>query len=209
MDLNRIAVYARVVEEGNFTAAAKVLGVRKSSVSRAVAGLEADLGIRLLQRTTRKLSVTDAGRAYYERAHDALAGLEEGRQAVAALGAEPRGRVRVTAPVDLAGELAAATAAFLRDNALVQVDVLLTARYVDLVQEGFDLAVRAGVLGDTSLLARKVGVSDLGLFASPARSSRTPGRVTGGEPSAATCLRHILINHLPAASSCPCAGTES
>ncbi len=172
MDLNRIAVYAQVVEEGSFTAAAKVRGVRKSSVSRAVAALEADLGIRLLQRTTRKLSVTDAGRAYYERARDALAGLEEGRQAVAALGAEPRGRVRVTAPVDLAGDLAAATAAFLRDNAQVQVDVLLTARYVDLVQEGFDLAVRAGVLADTSLLARKLGVSDLGLFASPAYLAR-------------------------------------
>ena len=175
MDLNRIAVYARVVEAGSFTAAAAALGVRKSSVSRAVAALEADLGIRLLQRTTRKLSVTDAGRAYYDRVRDALAGLEEGRQVVAALGTEPRGRVRVTAPVDLAAELATVTAAFLRDHPEVQVEALLTARAVDLVEEGFDLAVRAGALGDSSLLARRLGDADLGLFASPAYL-RTAGR---------------------------------
>lgn len=166
VDLNRIAVFARVVEAGSFTAAAAALGLRKSSVSRSVAALEAELGIRLLQRTTRKLSVTDAGRAYYDRARDALAGLDEARQAVSSLGAEPRGLVRVTAPVDLAGDLAAVTSAFLRAHPDVRIEMLLTARYVDLVKEGFDLAVRAGALTDSSLLARKLGDADLGLFAS-------------------------------------------
>lgn len=168
MDLNRIAVFTRVVEAGSFTAAAVALGLQKSSVSRSVASLEAELGIRLLQRTTRKLSVTDAGRAFYERARDALAGLDEAREALSTLGAEPRGLVRVTAPVDLASDLATVTSAFLRAHPGVRVEMFLTARYVDLVKEGFDLAVRAGTLADSSLLARKLGESELGLFASPA-----------------------------------------
>jgi DNA-binding transcriptional LysR family regulator len=158
----------RVVEAGSFTAAAAALGVRKSSVSRSVAGLEGALGIRLLQRTTRKLSLTDAGRAYYDRTRDALLGLEEAQQAVSSLGAEPRGVVRVTAPVDLARDLATVTAAFLRANPGVRVETVLTARFVDLVKEGFDLAVRAGPLADSSLHARKLGDAELGLFASPA-----------------------------------------
>src|SRR5512137_621338 len=103
VDLNRVRVFLRVVEAGSFTGAAAALGVRKSSVSRSVAALEAELGIRLLQRTTRRLSLTDAGRVYHDRARDALGGLEEARQAVSVLGSAPRGLVRVTAPGDLAG----------------------------------------------------------------------------------------------------------
>jgi DNA-binding transcriptional LysR family regulator len=166
VDLNRIEAFVRVVEAGSFTAAAAGLGLRKSSVSRNVAALEADLGIRLLQRTTRSLSLTDAGRAYYDRTRDALAGIEEARQAVSSLGAEPRGVVRVTAPVDLTRDLATVTAAFLRTNVGVRVETVLTARYVDLVKEGFDLAVRAGPLTDSSLHARRVGDAEVALFAS-------------------------------------------
>lgn len=172
MDLNRIAVFARVVEAGSFTAAAAALGVRKSSVSRSVAALEETLGIRLLQRTTRRLSLTDAGAAYYARARDALAGIEEAQRAASSLGAEARGIVRLTAPVDLAGDLAMVTSAFVRAHPAVRVEVSLTARFVDLVKEGFDLAVRAGPLVDSSLLARKLGETELGLFASPAYLDR-------------------------------------
>lgn len=172
MDLNRITAFVRVVEAGSFTAAAAPLGLRKSSVSRSVAALEADLGIRLLQRTTRKLSLTDAGRAFYDRMRDALAGIEEARQAVSSLGAEPRGVVRVTAPVDLAHDLATVTAAFLRANVGVRVETVLTARHVDLVKEGFDLAVRAGSLADSSLHARRLADPEPGLFASPAYLDR-------------------------------------
>ncbi len=172
MDLDRIAVFVRVAEAGSFTAAAAALGVRKSSVSRSVSALEARLGIRLLQRTSRKLSFTDAGRAYFERARDSLAALEEAEQAVSALGAEPRGLVRVTAPVDLAADLAPLASAFLQAHPAVRIETFLTARYVDLVKEGFDLAVRAGTLPDSSLLARKVGDAELGLFASPSYLDR-------------------------------------
>jgi len=168
LDLNRIAVFARVVEAGSFTAAAAALGVRKSSVSRSVAALEETLGIRLLQRTTRRLSLTDAGAAYYARARDALAGIEEAQRAASSVGVEARGVVRITAPVDLAGGVATVTSAFVRAHPAVRVEVSLTARFVDLLKEGFDLAVRAGPLVDSSLLARKLGETELGLFASPA-----------------------------------------
>lgn len=168
MDLNRIAVFARVVEAGSFTAAAAALGVRTSSVSRSLAGLEGELGIRLLQRTTRRLSTTDAGRALYERTRGALAAFEEAREALSAFGAEPRGGVRVTAPVDFADDLAAVTRTFLAAHPHVRVEVALTGRRVDLVAEGFDLAVRAGPLADSALLARKLGEVELGLVASPA-----------------------------------------
>jgi len=168
MDLNRIAVFGQVIEAGSFTSAARALGVRKSSVSRSVAALEAELGIRLLQRTTRKLSLTDAGRTYYERTRDALAGLEEAQKAAAALGAVPRGLVRLTAPTDLGVALAPIVATFLRAHPAVRVEVSLTARIVDLVKEGFDLAVRAGSLQDSSLLVHKLADTELGLFAAPA-----------------------------------------
>ncbi len=167
MDLNRIAVFARVAEAGSFTAAAAGLGVQKSSVSRSVAALEAELGIRLLQRTTRRIALTDAGRAYYERAREALGDLEEAHRAVSALGSEPSGTVRITAPSDMAADLAAVTDAFLRAHPRVRIEVMLTARLVDLVKEGFDLAVRGGVLTDSPLVSRKVGATDLGLFAAP------------------------------------------
>lgn len=165
MDLNRISVFARVVEAGSFTAAAEALGVRKSSVSRSVAALEAELGIRLLQRTTRKLALTDAGRAYHDQTRDALAALEAAQHAAASLGAAPRGLVRLTAPNGLAAGLAPVTAAFLRAHPDVRVEVVLSTRFVDLVKEGFDLAVRGGPLGDSSLLARKVGDTEHGFFA--------------------------------------------
>lgn len=172
MDLNRIVVFARVVEAGSFTAAAAALGVQKSSVSRGVTALEEALGIRLLQRTTRRLSLTDAGRAYYDRARDALASLEEAGRAAAALGTEPRGVVRVTAPADLAADLGAVTAEFLAAHPAVRVETSLTARFVDLVKEGFDLAVRAGPLTDSSLLARKLPDVEFALYASPAYLAR-------------------------------------
>ena len=96
MDLNEIGVFVRVVEHASFTAAAQSLGLPKSSVSRSVSRLEQSLGIRLLQRTTRRLQLTDAGRAYFEKARAALAELEQASADVVKLGSEPRGTVRLT-----------------------------------------------------------------------------------------------------------------
>jgi DNA-binding transcriptional LysR family regulator len=169
VDLNRIATFVRVVDEQSFTAAAKTLGLPKSSVSRSVAALEAEVGVRLLVRTTRKLALTDAGRAFYERARDAVAGLEEATAAVADMGREPRGTVRLTAPADLGQQLLPdVVARFTRKHPHIRLEVVLTGRVVDMVEEGFDLAVRAARLDDSSLVARRLGSGALGLFASSA-----------------------------------------
>jgi DNA-binding transcriptional LysR family regulator len=169
MDLNHVAVFTRVVELQSFTAAAQHLGLPKSSVSRTVTRLEDELGVRLLQRTTRKLRLTEAGQAYYERARVSLAGLEEAASAATSLSAEPRGTVRLSAPADMGSlNLGEVVARFVRRYPLVHIEISLSSRFVDLVAEGFDLALRAGKLTDSSLVARKVGVDSLGLFASPA-----------------------------------------
>ncbi len=168
MDLNHVAVFARVVELESFTAAANQLGLPKSSVSRTVTRLEEELGVRLLQRTTRKLHLTEAGHAYYERARLALSGLEEAASAATNMSAEPRGTVRVTAPSDFGMlNLADTVARFIRKYPLVHIDLSMTSRYVDLVAEGFDLAIRAGKLRDSTLVARRIGTDSLGVYASP------------------------------------------
>ncbi len=169
MDLNHVAVFARVVELESFTAAAAQLGLPKSSVSRTVTRLEEELGVRLLQRTTRQLHLTEAGHAYYERARLALSGLEEAASAATNMSAEPRGTVRVSAPPDFGAlNLAETVARFIAKYPLVHIDLSLTSRYVDLVAEGFDLAIRAGKLRDSTLVARRIGTDSLGLYASPA-----------------------------------------
>lgn len=166
MDLNHVAVFVKVVELESFTAAANQLGLPKSSVSRTVSRLEEELGVRLLQRTTRTLHLTDAGHTYFERARLALTGLEEAGRAATDASTVPRGIVRVTAPGDLGVlNLVDIVLRFTRQFPLVHVDLSLTSRFVDLVAEGFDLAVRAGKLTDSTLVVRKIGSDSLGLFA--------------------------------------------
>ncbi len=168
IDLSNIAVFVRVVEEESFTAAAQALGLPKSSVSRSVARLEEELGVRLLQRTTRRLSLTEAGTSFFQSVRTALASVDDAARAAADLGTEPRGTVRLTAPVDLGGLIAEPLGRFVRKYPQIHLDLVLTARLVDLVREGFDLAIRASRLADSSLVARKVGLFGSGLYASPA-----------------------------------------
>jgi DNA-binding transcriptional LysR family regulator len=167
MDLNRVAAFARVVQDGSFTAAARALGVPKSSVSRSVAQLEQDLGARLLHRTTRKLHLTEAGTAFYDRVARALADIDEATDAAADTQAQPRGTVRVTAPLDVGvWALAGIVARFARSHPTISIEVSLANRVVDLAAEGIDLAVRAGPVRDGSLVARRVGTVEAGLYAS-------------------------------------------
>lgn len=157
----------RVVEEQGFSAAARVLGLPKSSVSRGVAQLEAELGVRLLQRSTRAVQLTAAGQAFYERASRALAGLQEAAEAATEHQATMRGTIRVTAPLDVGTSLLAPLlASFARQHPGVHVEVALTGRRVNLVEEGFDLALRAGEVGDGSLIARPLQRLCVALFAS-------------------------------------------
>lgn len=180
IDLNDVAAFVRVAEDGGFTAAARALRVPKSTVSRALARLEGTLDVRLVQRTTRSFALTDAGRAYYERVRGAVTQVAEASADVSDRSDSPRGTIRITAPVDL-GEafLAAAIVAFVEKYPDVHFDVSLTGRVVDLVAEGFDLALRATPMADSSLVVRKLGQAHMGFFASPGYLERkgTPARV--------------------------------
>jgi DNA-binding transcriptional LysR family regulator len=179
IDLNHVSAFVRVIETGSFTAAARVLGLPKSSVSRRVSALETSLRVRLLQRGTRKLVLTEAGGLYFERARAALGGLAEATTAVTDMSQEIAGPIRFTSGGDNTGFIAGLVAEFLERYPKVQLDVELTPRRVDLVNEGFDLALRAGPLIDSSLVVRRLGRSDHGLFASRAylRKAGTPQRV--------------------------------
>jgi DNA-binding transcriptional LysR family regulator len=180
MDLNRVAIFVRVVTEGGFTAAARALHLPKSSVSRAVSLLEEELGVRLLQRSTRKVHMTEAGATFYERAAAGLGGVEEAAAAISDQQGELRGTIRITAPLD-AGVwmLAPLVARFIAQHPAVYIDVVLASRVVDLVAEGFDFGLRVTVLGDSSLVARKLTRIAASLHASPAYLARrgTPSKV--------------------------------
>jgi len=172
MDLNAAAHFVRVVDAGSFTAAAKVVGASKSFVSRSVSRLEEDLGARLLFRTTRSLQLTPAGRAYYERAKSAIEALGEAAETVTEEGAEPRGLVRLTVANDIGGVVAETIAEFYRAHPKVRVDVVVTPRTLNLVEEGIDLAVRAGRLNDSSLVAKKIGSSEARMYAARSYAKR-------------------------------------
>jgi DNA-binding transcriptional LysR family regulator len=180
VDLNRVAIFSRVVAEGSFTAAARALGLPKSSVSRSVALLEHDLGVRLLQRSTRALRLTDAGARLHDKASRALADLDEATAEASDREASASGVVRVTAPVDLGvAVLAPVVARFSRAHPSIRVELVLTARVVDLVGEGVDLALRVGVVQGAALVARLVAKIESGLYASRGylAASGAPGKV--------------------------------
>lgn len=173
MDLNEIVVFAKVVETGSFTAAAQALGLPKSTVSRKVAQLEERLDARLLQRTTRKLSLTEVGRAYYERCQRIVADIVAAEQLVSELQEAPRGLLRITAPVDLGGlYLGALIAEFLAETPEIQIELALSDRIFDLVDERIDLALRFGPLPDSTLVARRLFETRMALVASPAYVAR-------------------------------------
>ncbi|HUH02971.1 MAG TPA: LysR family transcriptional regulator, partial [Kofleriaceae bacterium] len=171
MDLNEILIFTRVVQAGSFTGAARSLEMPKSTVSRKVSELEERLGARLLQRTTRKLSLTDVGRTYFEHAARVVAEVEEAEQAVTRMQEAPRGLLRVTTPLNF-GYLGPMVASFLDRYPEVQVEIVCADRVVDLVHEGFDVAVRAGELGDSTSIARNLGALESFVIASPAFLAR-------------------------------------
>ena len=168
-----ITSFARVVESGSFARAAERLGVSVSAVSRQVALLEAHLDARLLNRTTRRLSLTEAGQAFYERCVQLLADLEEAEVAMTSASVVPRGTLRLTCSASFgARHLAPAIAAFAARHTQVHFDVELSERVVDLVDEGFDLAVRVGEAGSQNLVGRRIGATRLVCCAAPAYLAR-------------------------------------
>lgn len=160
--------FVAVVELKSFTAAAARLGLPKSAVSRRVSELEEELGVRLLQRTTRTLNLTEVGAGYYERLRRVLEAFSEANDSARAMQGDPRGVVRVTAPADFGARvLPALLARFLAQYPGVRIELGLTTRRVDIVAEGFDIALRFGKLEDSSLVARKVDIGGFSIVASP------------------------------------------
>ncbi len=168
MDLNDIVVFTKVVETKSFTGAAEALGLPKSTVSRKLAQLEERLGVRLVQRTTRKLALTEIGEAYYERCSSIVADIAAAEQLVTDMQSTPRGRLRVTASVDFSTRfLGEIVAAFLAEHPEINVELEATDRVVDLIEDGFDLAVRFGQMPESTLIARKLCSLHVILCASP------------------------------------------
>jgi len=172
MNLNRASTFVRVVESGGFTRAAEALGLPPSSISRSVAKLEDELGVQLLERTTRKISLTEAGRAYFERAREALAGLEEASSLARDAAQEIHGVVRVALPVGLGVEAGSVFAPLLADTPKLRIELTFTERGAELVGDLVDLAVVFGRLPDSSLVTRRLGEALQRLYAAPAYLDR-------------------------------------
>lgn len=167
--LAALQAFVRVAETRSFSEAARRLRTSKSAVSRLVAALEAELGARLFHRTTRSLTLTEPGASYFERASRILADLAEADASVGQMQAAPRGRLRVNAPMSFGFlHLAPAIPDFLARYPDVAVDMIMNDRFVDLVDEGFDVAVRIGSLADSSLVARRLAPVRRAVCASPA-----------------------------------------
>jgi len=166
--LAAMQAFARVVESGSFVRAAERSKISTSSLSRLVADLETHLHARLLNRTTRKLSLTETGQAFYERCVQLLADLDEAESLASRASAQAHGTIKLTCPYNLAAPtLAPAIASFVARHPAVQFDVTVSDRAIDLVEEGFDLAIRIGNVGSDLLVARKLGATELVPCAAP------------------------------------------
>ncbi len=173
VDLNDIGVFVQVVRSEGFTAAAKRLGLPTSAVSRRVARLEKRTGFKLLNRTTRSTSLTEAGRVFYARTADLQNQVEDALRAMSSLREAPGGRLRITAPPDHGGVIWALISDFLRHNSEVDVEITHTLDNVDLVQEGIDVALRGGPPPDSSEhSAHRLFESRILLAASPSYLER-------------------------------------
>jgi len=193
--LTDIAVFVRVVERGSFTLAAEDLELSRAVVSKYLSRLEERLGARLLNRTTRRLSLTEAGAALFEASRGAIERIEEAEAAVAQLQSEPRGRLRVSAPMSFGIlHLGPALAEFARRHPRVTLDVRLDDRYVNLVEEGVDVAVRIGNLTDSSLVARKLAITRALVCASPAYLAEHGEPETPEDLASHNCLIYSYLS---------------
>jgi len=187
--LRSMEIFVRIVDRGSLTAAADALGMSLPSVVRALAALERAVGVRLVNRTTRRSSLSDEGREYYERCKRVLADVEEADAALSARRIAPRGRLRITAPV-MYGRLHVAPVvnAFLARYPEVEVELLLFDRVVDLVEEGIDAAIRIGQLPESTLVAKRIGETRRVVCASPAYLKRAGPPKSPADLAGARCV---------------------
>lgn len=190
LSLDDLAVFVRVVERGGFASAARELGVPTSNISRAIARLESQSGVRLLHRTTRAVKPTTDGRELFASVAPAVMSVRSAARALEPATRKPKGRLRVTAPNDICvGFLADVIVAFAERYPQVMLDFTLSNQHTNLIAEGFDVAVRATAqLGDSTLIARKLGELSLCLYASPSYLSKH-----GAPTSVADLERHPCV----------------
>jgi DNA-binding transcriptional LysR family regulator len=190
--LVNLTAFVRVVENGGFTAAARHLNLSTTMVSNHVHELEDRLGARLLNRTTRKVSLTEIGRQYYERSLHILAEFDEADRAAGALNATPRGRLRVHCHPALTRFIAPVVTAYLRDNPDVSIDLRRGDQMIDLLEEEFDLAIRINVPPDSSLMVRQLANWRYIVCCSPSYLEAHPEPVSPADLSAHNCILYTF-----------------
>jgi DNA-binding transcriptional LysR family regulator len=168
MDLDGIAIFVKVVQAGSFSQAARLLDMPNSTVSAKVSALEKRLGVTLLRRTTRKLRLTETGEAYFRRSARALEELQAAENELEGARGEPHGVLRITAPGDAGREVVPALVhRYCEMYPRMKVELIITNRVIDLIAEGLDLAIRAGRLKDSALIAKRYELGRFGLWAGP------------------------------------------
>jgi len=191
-DVDRLvsmAVFKRAVEAGSFAAAARHFGISPEMAGNHVRALEAHLGVRLLNRSTRRLHLTQAGSGYYERCRQILADIEEAEAEANALQATPRGLLRISAPVTFGVlHVAPAVSDYMTRYPEVKLEVALSDRHVNLIEEGFDLAIRVGELQESNLIARRLTSAHLIVCAAPTYLRRAGRPETPADLSRHACL---------------------
>ncbi len=191
LDLQQLASFVAVVNAGSFVGAADAIGLSKAAVSRHVADLEAQLGVRLLHRTTRRLSLTDDGQRFLARAAELLADAGELEAEASAGSGEAAGVLRINAPLTFGNlHLAPLWSRFIAENPRVALDITLNDRVVDLVEEGYDVAVRITNLGSSQLVSRRLASTRIVLCASPAYLA-----AHGAPAHPAELARHQVISY--------------
>ncbi|MCP4992436.1 MAG: LysR family transcriptional regulator [Gammaproteobacteria bacterium] len=189
IDLNDMMLFAQVVEAGSFTTAARELGMPKSTLSRRISTLESQLDSRLLQRTTRALRLTEIGTKFHAHCLRVVAEAKEAELTINLSQEEPRGELRITAPIEYGDSLLGPLVAqYLMQHPHVRLELDLSNRIVDLVGEGFDLAIRAGKLEDSNMIARQLGESRIAVCASPRYLKDHPAPKTPKQLGEHTCL---------------------
>jgi DNA-binding transcriptional LysR family regulator len=187
-----LTAFTRVVENGGFTAAARRLNMSTTAISNHVQALEDALGVRLLNRTTRRVNLTEIGREYYERCVQILAELDEADRVAGALQLTPRGHLRVHCHNSIVRFVAPIVAAYLQDNPEVSVDLRMGDQMIDLLEEGFDLAIRSYLPPDSSLMMRRLAGWRHVICCAPAYLERHPVPRTPADLAAHNCLRYAF-----------------
>lgn len=190
--LRAMETFTRVVRAGSFSGAAQQLGMSRTIVSKHVSQLENVLGVRLLNRTTRRVSLTESGTAYYEFCGRIIADVEEAELSVTKMHKEPRGALKILAPKSFGQvHVAPAVCAFSKRFPDIRISVVLSDSFVDLMDNGFDLAIKVGPLEDSSLVVRRLGTSRMVACASPAYLAARGTPATPQDLARHNCLSHI------------------